>query len=437
MIELTAEQQSAVDMACKSDVSLCCLTGGPGTGKSTTIQAIVEALNKDGHSVSLCAPSGKAAKRIQEASGFDASTIHSLIKAAPGGKFNQPVETSVLIMDEASMTDLPTMGMLLQACQDSVSTILLVGDPNQLPPVGPGKPFHDVVDRVPTVRLTEIHRQAQESGIIRAAYAIREGHSVEWAHDIRMVHEPRGEQLFDLVENLILQEGLQNAQVLIPARSSSPWGTTKYNEHVESKREGVSVVRERAHGRLVSRLVFREGSRVICTKNDYQNGVFNGESGEVVEVSPGNVSGKDQITVLYEGHDNPITYGGEGLDRGIDSAWALTTHKSQGSEWDDVIFLAHPSYSRLLNRNLLYVAMTRAKKRLWVVGDEQCVQTAVRQPWAEIERKTLLPTLLAPGVDWWAEAEGEEVEDSVLFFADEARSAEGVEDDVLFLSDPS
>lgn len=387
MIALTDEQQALVDLVTQQQPRIACLTGGPGVGKTFTVRALIDALRAQGVPSALAAPSGKAAQRLEESTGRPASTIHRLLALRPETKAHQPITTPVVVIDECSMIDVPLFSQLVRACFEGggrVRTLLLVGDPDQLPPVGPGQPFHDLLSgvtiKVPTVRLTKVQRQALDSGIVRAAYAIQGGEEPGWAPDFRLVPCPEAADVPGKVWQVIRELELdpERSQVLCPQKTHDA-GVESINRHIERVRGGDGpIVRER----------FRKDTKVIHVKNDYDLGVFNGELGFVLEAKPG-PAGKpqqDELTVEIAGERK--VYRGAQINM-LQPAWALTVHKSQGSEWRDVIFVAHRQHSWMLSRSLLYVAVTRARDRVVVVGEADAVAKAVRKV-DDTRRRTLL-----------------------------------------------
>lgn len=384
---LTSEQQALVDLVAGPDAPrIACLTGGPGTGKTFTVRALVDALRLQGKSCALAAPSGKAAQRLEQATSRPASTIHRLLGLRPEVMRPLTLSHHVVVVDEASMIDCVLFATLVKACFEGggrVRTLLLVGDPDQLPPVGPGQPFHDLLGAkavtVPTARLTVVQRQALDSGIVRAAYSIRDGREPDWAPDFRLVTVPEAKGVPAAVWS-VMQElaDSSQSQVLAPQKSYDA-GVDAINRHVEAVR-GASgpCVREK----------FRRATKVIHCKNDYDLNVFNGEIGEVVEARPdpkGEAS-RDEVLVAIAGETKRYRGAQIGM---LQPAWALTVHKSQGSEWLDVIFVAHSQHSFMLSRSLLYVAVTRARNRVVVVGQAEAVAKAVRKV-EDTRRKTLL-----------------------------------------------
>lgn len=374
-IRLTDEQQAAIRMVVRQGPPLCCLTGGPGTGKTTTLRELLAAAGKAGIRSVCAAPSGKAAQRMAEATGRQAQTLHRLMRLRPGTWDWSPIEADLLVIDEASMVDVQLMACALEAAQAGrVRTVLLVGDADQLPPVGPGQPFHDLLagGRCPTVRLTRIHRQAQESGIVRAAHAIVRGQEPELdAPDFQLVELQDLDQVPSACWGLIRQHGLDpdHSQILAPQRTTAG-GVEAINRHVERAR---SPLGDRE---VLVRGLYRPGTKVIHTRNDYDLGVFNGELGEVLIARDGGKKrAKDQLVVRIAGEEK--VYRGAAI-KNLAPAWALTVHRSQGSQWRDVIVVAHRSHSYMLTRRLLYVAVTRASSRVWIVGQREAVAKAAR-----------------------------------------------------------
>jgi len=379
-VSLSDLQQRAVDLVtdrCGAFERVLALTGGPGTGKTFTVREIVRALQREGVRFTLAAPSGKAAQRMQELAGAPAQTLHRLMKIFPGSKGPELISEQVVIVDESSMIDTTLMGILFRCCFDrgsGVRTLLLVGDSNQLPPVGSGQPFHDLLstESIERVHLTEIRRQAEGSGIIRAAHAVQRGESPEWAADCQLVEVSEAEQIPAAVQSLIEKHDLgdKTTQVLSPQKPGD-CGVETLCKHLELSRK-VDPGSER-----FLRDHFRENTTVIHVKNNYVLGVFNGEIGWVRHVTFGDRPGRDELLVDLGRED--LTPYHSGIIQQLSPAAALTVHKSQGSEWENVIVIAHTQNSFMLSRSLFYVALTRATSRVWVVGQQAAVSAAVRK----------------------------------------------------------
>lgn len=381
MITLNAEQQAAIDLATQQDPPfVACITGAPGTGKTTNLRELLRVAGAKGLRTAQAAPSGKAAQRMEEATGAPSQTLHRLLRLQPGSEDWSPIHVDLLVIDEASMVDVPLMRCALAAARAGfVRTVLLVGDADQLPPVGPGQPFHDLLasGRVPAVRLTQIHRQAAGSGIVRAAHALVSGHDPVLAPDFEFVEVEDLAQIPAACWGVVRGEGLDptTSQILVPQRPTAGGGN-EINRFIEESRRPV------VEGEPLVRGLFRAGTKVINTKNDYTLEVYNGELGEVVEA----IEGRDERTgkpkpnrdeLLVEIAGGRKRYAG-GAIRALQPAWALTVHKSQGSQWDDVIFVAHRSHTHMLTRRLAYTAITRAAKRVWIVGTTEALGKAAR-----------------------------------------------------------
>ena len=373
-MNLTAEQLRAIELVTKDRPPLACLTGGPGTGKTSTLKELYVRAGQLGLRVCQAAPSGKAAQRMEEATGRPAMTLHRLMGLRPGSTDWSPIRANLLFVDEASMVDVPLMSCTLRAARaGGVRTVLLVGDADQLPPVGAGQPFADLLAGgvCPTVCLTQVHRQAQESGIVRAAHAIVHGDMPEFVPDFQLVECDELDQIPATVWGVVTENGLgpETSQILAPQRNTSG-GVEEINRFVELSR------RPLVDSEPLVRGLFRANTKVINTKNDYTLGVFNGELGEVLEaIDGGKKRAKDELVVQIAGETK--RYKG-GAIRALKPAWALTTHKFQGSEADGIIFVAHTAHTYMLTRRLLYVAITRAAKRVWIVGQREAVAKAAR-----------------------------------------------------------
>ena len=393
---LSDTQRSAVEASLGTH--LLVLTGGPGTGKTTTVRAIVQAHHALERRVALCAPTGRAAKRLSEAAGVEAKTIHRLLEWNPAtGRFNRdqgmPIEAELILVDEASMLDIRLASQLLAAIPPS-STVVLVGDVDQLPPVGPGQPLRDLIASkiCATVRLHEVFRQAQESAIVRGAHAVLQGSMPEptpagtrGEGDLFLIstNDPDTitERLVQALKRMSVAYGFDpvaDVQVMTPMRRG-PLGTHKLNEVLQDafnpeKRD------------IATPTAFRPGDKVMQLRNDYDKEVYNGDLGEVRRIEGG-------ITyVLFDGRE--VQYKADELDT-ISLAYACTVHKVQGSEFPAAIIVLHNAHFVLLNRALFYTALTRAKKLVVLVGDPRAMARAAHNALTYETNSNLLKRLHA------------------------------------------
>ena len=392
-IEYAPLQRRAVELAAERELLI--LTGGPGTGKTTSVRAILTLFERMGLDVLLAAPTGRAAKRMSEVCERDAQTIHRMLGMTWDERTGQvkftknekdPLKADAVIVDETSMVDLALMRALLAALKPGCR-LVLVGDPDQLPSVGAGNVFSDLIrsGRVSTVALTEVFRQARRSAIIRGAHAVNEGRVPELqnsaASDFFFLPRRDPSRLVDTVTELCktrLPEKMgipaADIQVLTPTRKGAA-GTAALNralqEALNPRAEGK---RERAFGDMV----FREGDRVMQTRNDYDvvweredgtagTGVFNGDVGHILRIDP---SG-ELLTVAFD--DRVAAYTADMLAE-LEMAYAMTVHKSQGSEYRGVVFVSAPCAPGLEVRGVLYTAITRARELLIIVGDDSTLR---------------------------------------------------------------
>ena len=366
------QQREAVRLSATEGVLV--LTGGPGTGKTVTTRAIIGGAEKMGRRLLLAAPTGRAAKRMTEVTGREACTIHRLL-GYRNDHFehdaDNPLRGDILIVDESSMVDVPLMASLLDAVPQGMS-VVLVGDIDQLPSVGCGNVLGDIIGSgaVATVRLTQIYRQAVDSTIVRNAHRINAGRMPDLAssRDFGMYdtdsREMTRERLLALVR--IYAEAGKELQVLTPMRrGGDPVGATELNRDIQAivNPDGESLVR--------GMTTFRVGDRVMQMKNDYDNDVFNGDVGVVTSVD----ARERTMTVRFD-EDKDVLYGSENIGS-LDLAYATTIHKSQGSEYPYVAVVMDPSHAIMLQRNLLYTAVTRARERCVIVGSRKAVGMAV------------------------------------------------------------
>jgi exodeoxyribonuclease V alpha subunit len=382
-LQLSATQCDAIRMAVTSKVLV--ITGGPGVGKTTLVRGILEVFTAKGMRCGLCAPTGRAAKRLSETTGQEAKTIHRLLEVDPafgGFKRNRenPLDVDLLLVDETSMVDIVLMNQLLRAVP-KLACLVLVGDVDQLPSIGPGTVLADVINSgtVPVVRLTEIFRQASASRIIRAAHRVNEGQRPESSPDDKgdfyfiEANEPNAiiERIITLLRDRIPArfglDSVRDVQVLTPMNRSE-LGSRALNERLQAVLNPAKV------GPQVQRYgwTFRVGDKVLQTQNNYQKEVFNGDIGKVSEIN----ESAQELSVAFEGKF--VTYDYGELDE-LALAFAMTVHKSQGSEYPAVVMPLHTQHFLMLQRNLLYTAITRGKKLVVLVGSLRALQTAVQR----------------------------------------------------------
>ncbi len=387
-IDLSPQQRDAVRTALTGPVML--LTGGPGTGKTTSLRALVLLLRARGYRPLLAAPTGRAARRLSEATGIEARTIHRLLEYSPDGSFRRnaeyPLDCDLLVIDEASMLDVVLANQLLRATPPSAH-LVIVGDADQLPSVGPGRVLGDLIESgiVPRVHLDAIFRQAAGSGIAANARRINEGVLPVWGghDDFYFFAADTPERCAELTVELVIEriprrfgfDPRRDIQVLSPTHRGAA-GVAALNAALQvalnPPRPGVAEYRSGA-------TVFRVGDRVIQQRNDYDRDVYNGDTGEVIAID----SEKQMIMVRFE-DGRTIRYSGFDLED-LTLAYALSVHKSQGSEYPVVVIPLLLHHQPLLQRNLLYTAVTRARRLVVIVGDRRAVAAAVTA--AEVERR--------------------------------------------------
>ncbi|MDA1329527.1 MAG: ATP-dependent RecD-like DNA helicase [Chloroflexi bacterium] len=378
---LSHEQLLAVRTALKSPV--CVLTGGPGTGKTTTVKALIAALEAGGKRYALASPTGRAAKRLSQATDRPASTLHRLLGFSPneGAKFNQqsPLPLDFLVVDEASMLDLQLGQVLIEALEPG-SHLLLVGDVDQLPSVGAGDVLREIIASglVPVVRLSTIYRQSEESHIIENAHRINKGEIPKFSpqsEDFFLFPAENAEQaaqwVADLVSTRIPErfgvDPLKDIQVMAPIYRG-PAGVTTLNAELQ---EALNP----ANGSKVERSFFgqvlRVGDKIMQLKNNYDKSVFNGDIGQLR-----NISNEDQsLSVEFEGRI--VDYDWSEADE-LTLAYAISVHKSQGSEFPVIVLPVLTQHYIMLQRNLIYTAITRAKEICVLVGSKRAIAIAVK-----------------------------------------------------------
>ncbi|MCD8368081.1 MAG: ATP-dependent RecD-like DNA helicase [Clostridiales bacterium] len=390
------QQREAVRLAARSQVML--LTGGPGTGKTTSLRGILGLFEATGVKTDLAAPTGRAAKRLSDLCGVEATTIHRLLGAGYDPASGQlafskdeddPLEADAVIVDEMSMVDIPLMASLLRALKGDCR-LVLVGDPDQLPSVGPGQLFDHLIrsGKIPLVRLTEIFRQARESAIVMNAHAVDQGECPDLHNrgkDFFFLRRPDPEQAVETIVDLCVRRLPQNMgipadqiQVLSPTRKYIA-GTGNLNVALQAALNPPGAdKREKQYGGFT----FREGDRVMQIRNNYDimwrerqgskggMGIFNGDIGVIESIG----SRTELMTINFEGRI--VDYTSDMLSE-LEPAYAMTVHKAQGSEYRAVILAAVNGAPKLLTRGVLYTAITRAKDLLIIVGEDGVIAKMV------------------------------------------------------------
>jgi exodeoxyribonuclease V alpha subunit len=386
-ITLSPQQFGAVEMAASSRIMI--LTGGPGTGKTMTTRVITSLWKAMNYKIALAAPTGRAAQRMSEVTGLEAKTLHRLLEFNPATRgFKRDLDNllpyDAIVIDEVSMLDLFLAHSLLKAIAPGTS-LLLVGDIDQLPSVGPGKVLKDLIEseRLPVIRLTQVFRQAASSAIVRVAHQINQGQhpnletisarpqsdclwhneGTEPEHGVQVVSELIGEFIPKMGFN-----PATDVQVLCPM-TRGVVGTRNFNQVLQQLINPPSPDKpEITRGGNTLRV----GDRVIQLKNDYDKEVFNGDLGVIAAID----SVEQEVIISFDGRDVSYDY----ADRDeINLAYALSIHKSQGSEYPVVIMPLYLQHYIMLSRNLVYTGLTRAKKLAIVIGSSKAIAIAVKQ----------------------------------------------------------
>lgn len=400
-IELSEKQVEAIKAV--NDNNVCIITGGPGTGKTTIIKNIIELYKKKGKKVVLCAPTGRAAKRMTEMTGEEAKTLHRLLEIGKTGEENQLIDVDlnvqmidgdVVIVDEMSMVDLFLMNYLVKAIYQGTK-LVLVGDVDQLPSVGPGSILKDIInsEKITMIKLDKIFRQAAKSKIVQNAHRVNNGQNFIKKDEIEGLNNDffyLNERNQDkIIENILTlcngrlknygdYEFFKNIQVITPTKKGN-LGTKELNKELQKI---LNPPQKGKKEKAVGQVIYRVGDKVMQIKNNYDimwskdrengTGVFNGELGRIVDIdtSDGAIQVKfdDEKEVWYEYSD---------LEQ-LEHAYAITVHKSQGSEFDVVIMPISQSSPMLLTRNLLYTAITRAKKLIIIIGSDKVIQFMIQ-----------------------------------------------------------
>lgn len=406
-INLSAKQKEAIQAINSNNVVI--ITGGPGTGKTTIIKNVIDIYKSHGKKVVLCAPTGRAAKRMTEMAGEEAKTLHRLLEIGKIEKDNEftimnyevaPIDADVIIVDEASMVDIYLMNYLLNGIYQGTK-LILVGDTDQLPSVGPGSVLKDIInsERIKTIFLDEIFRQAAQSKIIVNSHRVNDGeyfldkeeqeglkddffYIKEKSQDIML------DQIISLCKGRLKNFGdydfFENIQIISPTKKGL-LGTKELNKRLQ---EELNPWADEKKEKKVGEVIFREGDRVMQVKNNYDiywekgntlsltyengTGIFNGELGKIVKIDFLN----KQIKILFD-DEKEAWYAFSDMDQ-IEHAYAITVHKAQGSEFDVVIMVVTQSSAMLLTRNLLYTGLTRAKKLLILIGNDNVVKFMIQ-----------------------------------------------------------
>lgn len=395
-ITLSDKQKEATLMALSNSISV--ITGGPGTGKTTIIKCIIDVLNKKKKSYVLTAPTGRAAKRISETTGKDAKTMHRLLEISKIDDRDldtflnyivRTIEAEVVIVDEASMIDTLMMNNLFKAIKPTTQ-IVLVGDVNQLPSVGPGNVLKDIINSkaVCVTELNEIYRQSRESSIIVNAHRVNSGQYPEFKSkdtDLYFIKANSMEEAISEISSLVSYRlenfaninVVKDLQVLTPTKKTD-LGTINLNKVLQDILNPKSISK---NSKETGAKVFREGDKVMQIVNNYDreftdgleigSGVFNGDTGYISKIS----NSEETVTVYFD-DTKEVKYSFRELEE-LELAYAITVHKSQGSEYDYVLLPIYSGYPKLFTRNLLYTAMTRAKKMLIIIGSKNMVNFMV------------------------------------------------------------
>jgi len=394
--ELTDEQRGAVEAAFERRLSV--VTGGPGTGKTTLVSTIARLAERADLALALCAPTGRAARRLEEATGHAATTIHRLLEWIPqegplrGPSY--PIECDLLVVDESSMLSLDVARMLFDAV-DGDTAVVMVGDADQLPPIGAGKPFADLIESgsVPVTRLTHVFRQSAQSMIVGAAHAVRHGELPPTKpqegqdHDFFLMVRDGDRAAADTVVELATGrladhygvDPIREIQVLSPVYRG-PLGIDALNERLRAALN--------PHGAELLDGDFRAGDKLIQTRNDYETGLMNGQIAIAVE------SDDDDERLIVDADDGRRVEIPPGAVRWLRPAYAISVHRSQGCEMPVVVIPVHAAYGGMLSRNLLYTAITRAKQACVLVGQREAVARAARRADA-FRRHTRLAELVS------------------------------------------
>jgi len=401
-ITLSASQREALALALCSPAAV--ITGGPGVGKTTLLKSILRIVRAKRVRCVLAAPTGRAAKRLSESTGLPASTLHRLLEAGGDGSFGRdekrPLDGDLFVVDESSMIDMPLMARFLRALPRR-GGLILVGDADQLPSVGPGRLLADLIESriLPVASLTEIHRQSSGSGIVRAAHAMRSGLAPEpgtpGESDFYFIEKEDPAEIAETVVKLVAERipgrwkdlPASAIQVLAPMHR----GVVGVGEMNRRLQDALNPRNEFAPGVERFGMEFRAGDRVIQLQNDYDKEVFNGDIGTIARID----AEAREVRADFDGRT--VVYDFGELDE-LAPAYAITVHKSQGSEFPAVVIPLAMQQYLLLQRNLLYTAITRGRRLVVVVGQRKALLAAIRNA-RPAERTSLLLERLRGSVD--------------------------------------
>jgi len=380
-IELAFSQKEAIKIASQNRIMI--ITGGPGTGKTTLVKSLLKVISTQKLKIKLCAPTGRAAKRLSESTGYEATTIHRLLEIDPfSGGFKRdeknPLFCDYLVVDESSMVDVPLFYSLIKALPPHAS-LLLVGDVDQLPSVGAGQALKDIIDSgvIPTVHLTEIFRQAADSDIILNAHRVNKGLvpnlTPKEGSDFYFVEAEPGDDIIEKIITMVNERipkrfslhSINDIQLLCPMQRGGA-GARSLNTELQKVLNPKS-----AEGIAKFGQVFAMGDKVMQTENNYDKEVYNGDIGIITSIN------KQDQEITIDFYDKVVTFDYTDLDQ-ITLAYATTIHKSQGSEYPAVIIPITMQTYMMLRRNLIYTAITRGKKLVVLIGQKKALAMAVR-----------------------------------------------------------